>query len=235
MPRTGARHVRLARRARNNAFLHTTYIQVEDVMKTNNATILLMMAMLIAGCMTPGEIDDDEEFGTTGDMLVPASSPFIHHRIEHYPHFLYQNCIESRWPEPPEGGVVVGVHAGWPGVICAKLNFGYRVRDRYTDRYTQVSSGPAMHGCAPNYFIERIFLGSSGGEYTCVSLETSDGEALTYSGTLHDGRGSTVTASVPTYGISPNMHVCPVGFAVVGFHRAENDLYCAKISAPPPN
>lgn len=66
-------------------------------------------------------------------------------------------------------------------------------------------------------------------ELRCVSLQTADNVALTYSRTLHDGRGprDNGTKSTTEYGISPEMHVCPNGFAMAGIHQSQNDLWCA--------
>ncbi len=186
-------------------------------MKTNNALTVPMIAMLFAGCMPPGEAEDEEDFGTTTEEVAIPPGTFIHHHV-----VSGFNC------GPHE--VMIGIHEGTSKVICAELNFNYRIADRYADPPggIKVSFSPAMHGCAPNYFIQGITHYASGEFLECVSLETPDGVGLTYSGTLHDGRGSTVIASVPTYNLSPNMHVCPANFAMAGFHKAANDLYCAK-------
>jgi hypothetical protein len=191
-------------------------------MNTNISRILTIptLAMLFTGCMTPDEADP--EVGTTSEELGLAPGAFIHqHVVSGF------NC--------PSNEVMIGIHEGNSKVICAGLNHGYRVKIRYNDNTdfnggpnTQVSYSPTMHGCAPNYFIQGLGHGYTGEDLVCVSLETADGVALNYSSTLHDGRGSTVIASVPTYGLTPNMHVCPVDFAMAGYHKNQNDLYCAN-------
>ncbi len=180
-------------------------------------TALILLSMPFAGCMTPGETDPvDGTTGTTSEEvgLTPGAFTNLH-------------VVDGTSCKPLE--VMIGIHVNDKKAICAELNYDYRIDDRYVDGWpsTPVSFSPAMHGCAPNYFIQGIILRNHDELLTCVSLETANGVALRYSGTLHDGRGSTVIASVTTYGLSPNMHVCPSSFAMVGFHKAQNDLYCA--------
>ncbi len=209
-------------------------------MNKKNVLISAALGMLFAGCMPPGEIDDAEEFGTTSDAL-DLGPAFGNLRVEDAFVALVSRGgdidFEDFGCRPDE--VMVGIHLAGQKLICAQLNDGYRVRSTYYDDtqqdyrpwgpYTKVSTNPIMHGCSPNYFMRRTRRYSSGREiHKCVSLETSSGEALNYSSTLHDGRGSTVIASVPTYGLYPNMHVCPAGFAMAGFHASANDLYCAE-------
>jgi hypothetical protein len=59
-----------------------------------------------------------------------------------------------------------------------------------------------------------------------LAVETADNVALTYSSTYQDGN-SPPTASVATYGLSPNMHVCKPNNAMVGIHQSQNNLFCA--------
>ncbi len=112
-------------------------------MKTNNVLTIPMIAMLFAGCMPPGDAEKDEDFDTTADEVTIPPGAFINHHV-----VSGFNC------GPLE--VMIGIHEGASKVICAELNFNYRIDDRYSDDNTPVSFSPAMHGCAPSYFIQGI-------------------------------------------------------------------------------
>src|SRR5512143_4044335 len=78
----------------------------------------------------------------------------------------------------PVDEVMIGIHVDLAKVICASLNFGYRTATTAADpaRGTEVSSSPSMHGCAKDFFIQKI--DPSVDELTCVSLQTKEGLPL---------------------------------------------------------
>ena len=136
----------------------------------------------------------------------------------------------------PSTQVMLGIHVNKQKVICAVLNYGYRIQNRYTDyaRGTQVSSNPSMHGCAQNYVIQAVsgispFSTAKDEDLTCVSLQTSSGQPLAFTNSVHDGRGPSDNGTQSTiYGLSPTMHVCPRNFAMQGIQQAQNDLFCVS-------
>jgi len=79
-------------------------------------------------------------------------------------------------------------------VICAGLNFGYKIQVRVSDPPspfgTRVGSNPVMHGCPTNFFIQGVNLIGPGQDESldCVSLQTADNIALTYNSTYQEGR-----------------------------------------------
>jgi len=192
-----------------------------------NAIVLALGAtVLLSGCVGDDSSNNDssnnDSVSTTTENLVVAHNSFVALHVT--PQGALLRCASNE--------VMIGIHLAQGRVICAALNFGYKVQSRYTDPPapdgTRVGSNPVMHGCAPNYFIQAVTqMGPGRAEsLDCVSLQTANNVALTYSSTYQDG-SSPPTASVPTYNISPNMHVCKSNFAMVGIHQAQNNLFCA--------
>ncbi|HEX3478792.1 MAG TPA: hypothetical protein VHT91_27410 [Kofleriaceae bacterium] len=187
-----------------------------------NAIVLALGATgLLSGCVGDGSNNDDS-VSTATQNLVVAPNAFVALHVT--PAGAPLSCASNE--------VMIGIHLAQGRVICAALNFGYKVQLRYTDppapNGTSVGSSPVMHGCAPNFFIQAVHLMGPGQDESldCVALETADNVALTYSSTYQD-RNSPPTASVATYNISPNMHVCRPNFAMVGIHQSQNNLFCA--------
>ena len=131
--------------------------------------------------------------------------------------------------------VMVGIHMKEHKVICASLNFGYRVLETIRDpkKGTQVSSNPSMHGCPANYFIQKLIsvneLNDRNEELVCVSLENKNDTALAAPTCEHDGRGPDDRGTQSSiYGLTPTMHSCRDDFAMRGIHQRDNDLYCCR-------
>lgn len=191
------------------------------IMNTNAIVLALGATALLSGCIGDGSANDVSE-STATENLVVAQNAFVALHVT--PAGAPLRCASNE--------VMIGIHLAQGRVICAALNFGYKVQIRYTDppapNGTRVGSNPVMHGCAPNFFIQAVNLMGPGQDESldCVSLETADNVALTYSSTYQDGN-SPPTASVATYGLSPNMHVCKPNNAMVGIHQSQNNLFCA--------
>jgi hypothetical protein len=154
---------------------------------------------------------------TTASAVELADGAFIHHYVKDG-----RSCASSE--------VMIGIHIDKYKVTCAKLNYGYRVHNRYIDKTggTQISSNPSMHGCAPNYVIQALKRYGNDEDLTCVSLVNTAGQALQLPLGLHDGRGPNNNGTQSTiYGLTPTMHVCPHHYAMRGIHQHLNDLYCA--------
>jgi hypothetical protein len=173
----------------------------------------------VTGCAA-----DDESLSQSTENLVVAPGAFVS---------PVENAQGSALACGPQQ-VMLGIHLAQGRVICASLNFGYKVLARYNDpaapQGTQVGANPAMHGCRRPFFIQAVNLTGPGQDETldCVSLETADNIALDYSSIYQDG-DSPPTASKDVYNINnPNMHVCKATFAMVGIHRSQNNLFCAN-------
>jgi hypothetical protein len=129
--------------------------------------------------------------------------------------------------------VMVGIHLTQQKVICARLNYGYRIANAYVDPVhgTQVPpfNNPYMHGCAPNYVVQALRRVGADEELTCVSLQNNIGQALLLPNAYVDGRGSSNgSQSDRIDGLNnPKMRVCQRDYAMAGIHEAMNDLYCA--------
>lgn len=148
---------------------------------------------------------------------VVANGAFVHHHVT-----SGLNCGAEE--------VMVGVHLAQNKVICAALNFDYKVGTRITDPVhgTQVSSNPVMHGCPPDFLIQGMKDFGGAEELTCVSLRNNQGQALTLTRGVHDGRGPNDNGTQSTiYGLTPTMHVCGTDLAMRGIHQSQNDLFCA--------
>ena len=184
------------------------------------------VAAMMAGCAT-NDVDGDPALSTTTENLVVAPGAFV---------ALYATPANSAVFIPNKGPqvacgfneVMIGIHVEREQVTCAALNFGYKIQSRVIDapHTTQVGNNPRMHGCPQNFFIQSMILEGDDEELSCVSLQTADNIALTYSSTYQDGN-SPPTASQGTYNILPNMHVCRPSFAMVGIHQDRNNLFCA--------
>lgn len=188
-------------------------------MRKQVTAMMVGVAAMMAGCAADGS-DGDEAQSTATEDLVVAPGAFVALHVSPQGGLLKCGANE----------VMIGIHLAQGRVICAALNFGYKVQVRVTDPVhgTQVGSSPTMHGCPTNFFVQAVNLMGPGQDESldCVSLETADNIALTYSSTYQD-RNSPPTGSLPTYNISPNMHVCKPNFAMVGIHQSQNNLFCA--------
>ena len=124
-----------------------------------------------------------------------------------------------------DGSLVVGLNDTKNVAICVTLPKSYKQKTKIQDSLSKVSTGPKMHGCPSGYFIQRI---GSQKDYTCVRYER-DGVLVGWGAPIHDGRGPANGTESTIYGAPPpTMHVCPRGYAVVGWHQEKNDLYCAQ-------
>jgi hypothetical protein len=149
---------------------------------------------------------------------------FVHH------HVVNADIASGRYACANDE-VMVGFHRNEGKVICASLNHGFRIARTIQDpeRGTKVSSNPVMHGCPPNFFIQKMEVIGRDETLTCVSLATKDGLPLVAEGCLHDGRGKLNDGTNSTiYELSPTMHSCPKSYAMRGIHQADNDFYCCK-------
>jgi hypothetical protein len=180
--------------------------------------VTLGVAALLSGC-AEGGADNDESLSTSTEHNEVPSGFFGGLHVTQS-----LSCASSE--------VMIGIHLGLGRVICGTLNPGYSVLARLTDppapNGTRVGSSPVMHGCPTNYFV-RSLLPTGPGEneaLDCVLVANDSGAAVTYNSTYQD-RNSPPTASIPTYDLVPNMHVCKPGFAMVGIQQSQNNLFCA--------
>lgn len=195
-------------------------------MKFANVVCVGVLA-LWAGCAAEAGIEETA-IGTATEDLQLAPDAFV------APHVINGfRCAANE--------VMIGSHWGsQQKSICAVLNHGYKVLSQVIDPAcplaprpcTKVGSNPQVHGCPRDYFIQgynRVGPGDDE-ELVCVSLQTADNQALTYSRSYQDGRGpnDNGTKSTTEYGLSPEMHVCQKGYAMAGIHQSQNDLWCAN-------
>ena len=169
-----------------------------------SALLTIVIPMTAAGALGP-----------SAPLVDVANGAFVHH------------YVRAGFVCGPDE-VMVGIHIDHTQVvICARLNFGYKVANRITDRPhgTQVSDNPPMHGCPRDYLIQGLELTGGSESLTCVSLMNAAGQALVLTNELRDGHGATTS---DIYGFNnPTMHACPRSYAMRGIHQDRNDLYCA--------
>jgi hypothetical protein len=124
--------------------------------------------------------------------------------------------------------VMLGIHLNQQKVICASLNYGYRIANRYIDTPGETEVPGNMHGCKPNYVIQGLTRYGLDEALLCVSLKDVLGRTLGLPIGYVDGRGPDDNGTQSTiYGLdSPKMHVCGTQYAMAGIQQAANDLYC---------
>jgi hypothetical protein len=124
--------------------------------------------------------------------------------------------------------VMLGIHINQQKVICASLNYGYRIANRYYDAPWHTEVPGNMHGCMPDYVIQGLSRYGSNEYLLCASLKDAGGRPLHFAFSYVDGPGPDNNGTQSTiYGLdSPKMHVCPTQYAMAGIQVANNDLYC---------
>jgi hypothetical protein len=189
-------------------------------MSTHYATCLCLISGLLLGGASAASLSNEPQVGGPSPITL-SSDTFVDLHVSDG-----LACSANQ--------VMIGIHIGKGKVACASLNFGDRVAETYkdvggSDTGTQVSDNPPMHGCAPNFFVQRVDRTGPGEneDLTCVALQTITGVALKPSSCVHDGRGANNDGTQSTiYGLSPKMHACPMNMAMNGIHQTKNDLNC---------
>jgi hypothetical protein len=186
-------------------------------MRKNVSVVTLGIVTLLSGCMGDGL----DSLSTTEQKVANDPPVWINVHLEPLnPAVAGIQCAR--------GEVMIGIHLGQRKMICAGFTFPFEIFDTLTDppRGHTVGASPEMHGCPAGYFIQGIVQTGDDEFLNCVAIAVN-GFGQTFPTELREDRDGG-TASVATYGISPNMHVCPRGFAMIGIQQDDNALYCGN-------
>jgi hypothetical protein len=179
--------------------------------------VTLGVAALLSGCVGDGA----DSLSTTEQKAVIDPAAWVNIRLE-----PVRAGVTGIQCAPWE--VMIGIHLEQRRAICASILSFYHIFNTLTDppNGTVVGQMPQMHGCPPGYFIQGVIPVGEDEYLSCAALSI-DGVVQAFPTQLAMNKDGG-NASVPTYGISPNMHVCPPGFAMMGIQQAQNALFCGN-------